>query len=472
MPTPFESFVNNELPKRPFTNDVPTSWEAGKPLVATGVGLGTTTGEFPSVPVTSVNGGTGAVVLSATDVGAVPSSDVGSTVCELSGGLVPTNRIPAIAIVQFLGTVASQAAMLALNGQQGDWCIRSDTSMVYILVDSNPALLSSWQALSYPAAPVTTVNGQAGAVVLGYSDVGADAAGAAATAQAVAIAYSVQRGNHTGTQLASTISDFASAAAAVAPVISVNARTGAVTALEAIIENIGKQAFVGTDCLEEYSKSQFTVTASNATISNATSVTGMADAVGVWKWAGSGAGDIACAVSLTSGFGVANVKLSSEPVVLISSFAKTSLLTRERVTTGAYVTDLNGNTSFGGDVNNGFCISLDDNTALSGGGEWNFRTVSGAVVTSTGTVGAPVADDTRYTCVIIATSSSIKYYVNGTLYATHTTNIPTVALKLGVGMYQVAGGAFQGGNFYLDMFHAGRVYKTTPRSLGLPSITY
>ena len=45
-----------------------------------------------------------------------------------------------------------------------------------------------------------------------------DAAGAAAAAQAAAIANAVQRANHTGTQLAATISDFAAAALAVAAI--------------------------------------------------------------------------------------------------------------------------------------------------------------------------------------------------------------------------------------------------------------
>lgn len=41
-------------------------------------------------------------------------------------------------------------------------------------------------------------------------------------------AYAVQRANHTGTQTSATISDFATAAAAAAPVQSVNGKTGAV----------------------------------------------------------------------------------------------------------------------------------------------------------------------------------------------------------------------------------------------------
>lgn len=43
------------------------------------------------------------------------------------------------------------------------------------------------------------------------ADIGADPAGSAAVAQANAIAFSIQRANHTGTQEASTISDFAAA---------------------------------------------------------------------------------------------------------------------------------------------------------------------------------------------------------------------------------------------------------------------
>ena len=43
-------------------------------------------------------------------------------------------------------------------------------------------------------------------------------------------AYSIQRANHTGTQLASTISDFSAAASAAAPVQTVFGRTGAVVA--------------------------------------------------------------------------------------------------------------------------------------------------------------------------------------------------------------------------------------------------
>lgn len=124
---------------------------------------------------------------------------------DLVGGVVPSAQIPAIAITEYLGSVASQAAMLALSGQKGDWAVRSDLGTTWVITGNDPTQLADWTQLGYPTAPVTSVNGQAGVVVLGAADVGADASGSAAAAQA----FAIQRGNHTGTQAASTISDFA-----------------------------------------------------------------------------------------------------------------------------------------------------------------------------------------------------------------------------------------------------------------------
>lgn len=61
------------------------------------------------------------------------------------------------------------------------------------------------------AAPVQSVNGKTGAAVLTAVDVGADESGAAAAAQA----FAIQRSNQTGTQPATTISDFSPAVTAV-----------------------------------------------------------------------------------------------------------------------------------------------------------------------------------------------------------------------------------------------------------------
>jgi hypothetical protein len=91
---------------------------------------------------------------------------------DLVDGMVPTAQIPAIAITEFLGSVSSQSAMLALSGQRGDWCNRSDVSKAFVLIAEPASTLANWAAIDYPAAPVLSVNGQAGTVVLGKADIG------------------------------------------------------------------------------------------------------------------------------------------------------------------------------------------------------------------------------------------------------------------------------------------------------------
>lgn len=91
---------------------------------------------------------------------------------DLVGGVVPSAQIPAIAITEFLGSVANQSAMLALSGQKGDWCIRTDLSMVYVITGNDPTQLSDWTGMAYPTAPVLSVNGHTGAVTLAPSDLG------------------------------------------------------------------------------------------------------------------------------------------------------------------------------------------------------------------------------------------------------------------------------------------------------------
>ena len=92
---------------------------------------------------------------------------------DLVGGVVPTSQIPAIAISEYLGAVGSQAAMLALTGQRGDWCLRTDglpNTGQWILGADNAALLSSWVQIPLPTVPVQSVNGKAGVIVLGTGD--------------------------------------------------------------------------------------------------------------------------------------------------------------------------------------------------------------------------------------------------------------------------------------------------------------
>ena len=91
---------------------------------------------------------------------------------DLVGGKVPSSQIPAIAISEFLGAVNSQAAMLALLGQEGDWCIRTDVDKTYILIGTDPTDLDNWQEIVTPTGAVTSVNGYTGVVVLDQNDIG------------------------------------------------------------------------------------------------------------------------------------------------------------------------------------------------------------------------------------------------------------------------------------------------------------
>ena len=91
---------------------------------------------------------------------------------DLIGGKLDPAQVPDLAISEFLGEVADQTARLALTGQRGDWCLQVDEGLIYILVVDGGSQLTDWRALSYPAAAVTSVNGQTGVVVLTKADVG------------------------------------------------------------------------------------------------------------------------------------------------------------------------------------------------------------------------------------------------------------------------------------------------------------
>lgn len=221
MTTPFQDFVNAELPKRPSTIDGISDWTAGKALVTTGLGLGITAQSFPPPPVSSVNGDMGNVVVSAISIGAIPSSEKGADngVAELVGGVIPSGRLPSIAVTEYLGTVGSQESMLSLVGEKGDWCTRTDEGLAYIITGTYPGDIGGWTAWPYPTSPVISVNGQTGIVVLSASDVGADTSGAASSAMST---HTTEEDPHP--QYATH-----AAAAAAAPVQSVNGQSGNVT---------------------------------------------------------------------------------------------------------------------------------------------------------------------------------------------------------------------------------------------------
>ena len=93
----------------------------------------------------------------------------GAATLDGSGKLV-SSQIPDISVTEYLGSVASEAAMLALSGQKGDWAIRSDLGTTWIITGNDPTVLASWTQLSYPASTVTSVFGRTGAVAAVSSD--------------------------------------------------------------------------------------------------------------------------------------------------------------------------------------------------------------------------------------------------------------------------------------------------------------
>jgi hypothetical protein len=89
-----------------------------------------------------------------------------------SGSKLTSSQLPDIAITEYLGDSANEAAMLALTGEQGDWTTRTDLGTVWIITGSDPSVIGGWTQLSYPTAPVTSVATKTGAVTLDSSDVG------------------------------------------------------------------------------------------------------------------------------------------------------------------------------------------------------------------------------------------------------------------------------------------------------------
>ena len=90
-----------------------------------------------------------------------------------SSGQIPSSFLPAIAVTDTF-VVASQAEMLALTAQRGDVAVRTDEGKSYILKAEPASLLANWTFFGLNTAPVTSVNGKQGNVVLVPSDIGAE----------------------------------------------------------------------------------------------------------------------------------------------------------------------------------------------------------------------------------------------------------------------------------------------------------
>jgi len=90
---------------------------------------------------------------------------------DLSGGKLLVSQLPDLAIKEYLGAPANQAAMLALNGQRGDWCSRLDDGKIWVVTGEPSSSLANWFALTYPNAPVLSVAGRTGSITLGIGDI-------------------------------------------------------------------------------------------------------------------------------------------------------------------------------------------------------------------------------------------------------------------------------------------------------------
>ena len=80
-------------------------------------------------------------------------------------GKLEASQLPKEAIIDAF-EVNSEEAMLQLQAQKGDICVRTDLNRTYVLRTNDPTLAENWVYLRSEIAPVSSVNGQTGAVVI------------------------------------------------------------------------------------------------------------------------------------------------------------------------------------------------------------------------------------------------------------------------------------------------------------------
>jgi hypothetical protein len=180
-----------------------------------------------------------------------------------------TTAVASLAPVQSVAGRVGNVVLQAGDVTAGTFAIARIPTISYTALANVPVTFSpsahthstsdvvSFTAAAAAAAPVQSVAGRSGAVTLAKADVGlgsvddtADASKPVSTAQAAADAavqaHAVQRSNHSGTQPASSISDFAAEAAKYGPVVSVAGRTGAVSLAAADVAGLASVATSGS----------------------------------------------------------------------------------------------------------------------------------------------------------------------------------------------------------------------------------
>ena len=90
-------------------------------------------------------------------------------VASLVSGKIPSDQIPSISFTS-VNVVSSESAMRSLSSIVGSVAIRTDLSRNYVLSQPDATILSNWVELLTPAAPVQSVNGKIGTVLVTKTD--------------------------------------------------------------------------------------------------------------------------------------------------------------------------------------------------------------------------------------------------------------------------------------------------------------
>ncbi len=110
-------------------------------------------------PGTALDGRQGKVLKDLIDA-IMASKGVADGIATLdSSGLIPPSQLPPLAIVDVFPDVQSEQDMLALEAQQGDIAIRTDTDQVFILVTDPASTLGNWAELSVLSSLLDEVKG-------------------------------------------------------------------------------------------------------------------------------------------------------------------------------------------------------------------------------------------------------------------------------------------------------------------------
>lgn len=159
----------------------------------------------PGGAVDSVNGQTGVVVLTASDVGADPAGSASAAQAAAIAASDPVGSAAAAAAAsQALATIDAKGDLYAgtANNTTARRSVGADGTVLTASAADPTGM--AWVAPAVDA--VTSVNGQTGVVVLSAANVGADPAGSAAAAQAAAIAASDPVGSAAAAQAAAVAS--------------------------------------------------------------------------------------------------------------------------------------------------------------------------------------------------------------------------------------------------------------------------